>query len=280
LQAIKRLNRALQLSRARLAQLLNVRLAKVMWSTEFDHRGTGRQHMSNMLQIQVSTVAVPAAGSARQISIAGEDSNSYQALPDGRPCQRDLKLSFGDYVLHCVFSRALEEIEKGMTTATEATGLSLAELRDIRTRCLPAGLIHALAEEEATASAPDAEEELLRDMLLAHVRPGDLEGVRFAKIIARRGLREDHLWRDLGLLHQAELRRLVIEYFPVLAAGNIRKMRWKKYFYRRLCEAEGFLLCSASSCEECSDFNECFDPEEVDGLSTDADFVIHEAERT
>ncbi|AIC29842.1 nitrogen fixation protein NifQ 1 (plasmid) [Rhizobium etli bv. mimosae str. IE4771] len=234
--------------------------------------------MPNMHQIQVSAVA--AAGSARQISIAGDDSNNYQILPDGRPCQMDLKLSFDDYVLYCVLLRVLEEIEAGMATATEATGLSLAELRDIPFCSLPARLIRAVAEEEAGASAPDAEEQLLIDMLLAHVRPGDLEGARFAKIIARRCLREDHLWRDLGLLHQADLGRLLREHFPALAAGNIHKMRWKKYFYRKLCEAEGFSLCSAPSCEECGDLNECFEPEDSEGFSSAAVFVTREAERT
>ena len=28
--------------------------------------------------------------------------------------------------------------------------------------------------------------------------------------------------------------------FPTLAAGNTKNMKWKKYFYRKLCEAEGF----------------------------------------
>ncbi|WP_080655870.1 nitrogen fixation protein NifQ [Rhizobium etli] len=191
-----------------------------------------------------------------------------------------LKLSFDDYVLYCVFLRVLEEIEAGMATAAEASGLSLAELREIPSCSLPARLIRAIAEEEASACAPDAEEELLSDMLLAHVRPGDLEGARFAKIIARRCLREDHLWRDLGLLHRADLERLLREHFPALAAGNIDKMRWKKYFYRKLCEAEGFSLCSAPSCKECRDFNECFEPENSEGFSRAADFVTREAERT
>lgn len=28
--------------------------------------------------------------------------------------------------------------------------------------------------------------------------------------------------------------------FPTLAAGNTKNVKWKKYFYRKLCEAEGF----------------------------------------
>ncbi|ARO32493.1 hypothetical protein NXC14_PA00216 (plasmid) [Rhizobium sp. NXC14] len=62
----------------KLAQLLNVRLATVVWSTEFDQRKRDESTIPNMFQIQVSTVAVPAAGSARQISRADEKSNSYK----------------------------------------------------------------------------------------------------------------------------------------------------------------------------------------------------------
>ncbi|WP_348630261.1 hypothetical protein [Rhizobium sp. NXC14] len=102
--------------------------------------------------------AVAAAGSARQISVAGDDSDNYQILPDARPFQMDLKSSFDDDVLYCVFLRVLEEIEAGMATATEASGLSLAELREIPSCSLPARLIRAIAGKEASASAPDGEE--------------------------------------------------------------------------------------------------------------------------
>jgi nitrogen fixation protein NifQ len=42
-------------------------------------------------------------------------------------------------------------------------------------------------------------------------------------------------------------------------------MRWKKYFYRRICDLEGFSLCSAPHCSVCKDFSSCFDDE--DGIS-------------
>ncbi|AAM54794.2 nitrogen fixation protein NifQ (plasmid) [Rhizobium sp. Pop5] len=236
--------------------------------------------MPNVHHIGVSTVAVPAADAARQTGIAVDHCDDCQTRYFSRPCQMGLKLYFDDYVLFRVFSRALEEIEMGIATATEATGLSLRELRDIPARSFPARLIRAFALQEASDCVPDAEEQLLRDMLLGHVRPGDPEGVRFAKIIARRSMREDHLWRDLGLLDKAELRRLLFAHFPALVAGNTNNMRWKKYFYRKICEAEGFSLCSAPSCKECGDFNECFLPEESGSLSGAAEFVGREILKT
>ncbi|AGB73564.1 MULTISPECIES: nitrogen fixation protein NifQ [Rhizobium] len=172
-----------------------------------------------------------------------------------------LEIDFDDYVLTCVFSRALQEIEAGQASATEATGLSRAELRDILTRSFHAKLIDAFFPEEASDPELGTEEELLRDLLLSHARPNDPFSARFAKIIARRALRDDHLWQDLGLFDRAELGRLFAMHFPTLAAGNTNNMRWKKYLYRKLCEAEGFSLCAAPSCQECSDFNACFGPE-------------------
>lgn len=86
-----------------------------------------------------------------------------------------------------------------------------------------------------------------------------------AAAIARRAMKDDHLWQDLGLFERPELGRLIARHFPALHAGNSQNMRWKKYFYRRLCEAEGFVLCTAPSCAVCTDFADCFGAE--DGMS-------------
>lgn len=186
----------------------------------------------------------------------------HQSPSTGRWPRMDVEIEFDEYVLACVFSRALEEINAGEATATEATGLSRAELRDILARLFPAELAPAFSLEGVSDPALGMEEELLRDMLLAHARAGDITSARFAKIIARRALRNDHLWQDLGLSDQAELSRLLATHFPKLASGNTQKMKWKKYLYRKLCEVEGFSMCTAPSCRECNDFKDCFGPEE------------------
>ncbi|MGX7877057.1 nitrogen fixation protein NifQ [Mesorhizobium sp. ORM6] len=170
--------------------------------------------------------------------------------------------SFDEHVLSCVLSCALKEVQAGEATATESTGLSLAELRQVLPPDLSATAIAALALEGVSDPEPGMEEELLRGLLLAHARPSDPASARFAKIVARRAMRDDHLWQDLGLLNRGELNRLLATHFPMLAAGNTQNMKWKKYFYRKLCEAEGFSLCTAPNCRECSDFDSCFGPEE------------------
>lgn len=178
----------------------------------------------------------------------------------------DLEMDFDQYVIACVLSRALEEIDAGEATATEATGLSLVELRDILNHGFPAPTIHAFRLEEVSDVETGMEEELLRGLLLAHARAGDPASVRFAKIIARRALRHDHLWRELGLFDRVELSRLLATHFPALAAGNTDNMRWKRYFYRKLCEAEGFSLCTAPTCQECKDLENCFGPQEGESV--------------
>ena len=38
-------------------------------------------------------------------------------------------------------------------------------------------------------------------------------------------------------------------------------MRWKRFFYRMLCESDGFVMCSTPVCTNCCDFDLCFGEE-------------------
>jgi nitrogen fixation protein NifQ len=88
------------------------------------------------------------------------------------------------------------------------------------------------------------------------------EAQEVAAAIAAGCLGDQHLWRDLGLHDRPTLRLLFEEYFPSLAARNDRDMRWKKFLYKCLCRWEGFHVCRAPSCDECSSYEECFSPED------------------
>ncbi|MCB1889604.1 MAG: nitrogen fixation protein NifQ [Rhodocyclaceae bacterium] len=83
-----------------------------------------------------------------------------------------------------------------------------------------------------------------------------------ALIVASGCLGSDHLWQDLGLASRGELGELMRRNFPTLAARNDRDMKWKKFLYRQLCELEGLVICRAPSCEACSEFDDCFGPEQ------------------
>ncbi len=102
----------------------------------------------------------------------------------------------------------------------------------------------------------------LRTLLLDH-RTADLpETSWMASAVARACLFSDHLWQDLGLTSRKDLSGLLTRHFQPLASKNTGDMKWKKFFYKQLCEREGLNLCKAPSCGVCADYKICFGPEE------------------
>lgn len=105
----------------------------------------------------------------------------------------------------------------------------------------------------------------LVELLLEHrARPAqpDEDPGWLACVIATAAMGDNHLWQDLGLPSRDVLSRLLRENFPTLAALNTRDMKWKKFFYRQLCERAGVMICKSPNCAECCDFRACFGPEE------------------
>jgi nitrogen fixation protein NifQ len=86
--------------------------------------------------------------------------------------------------------------------------------------------------------------------------------VWMAHAIAAGCLSSDHLWQDLGLWRRADLSALMRRNFPALAARNVKDMKWKRFLYKQLCEAEGIYACRAPSCEVCTDYHVCFGPDD------------------
>lgn len=74
-------------------------------------------------------------------------------------------------------------------------------------------------------------------------------------------LGSDHLWQDLGLWSRKDLSALLAHNFPEMAALNNKDMKWKKFLYKQLCEAEGLYVCRSPSCEVCQDYKNCFGAE-------------------
>ncbi|EWC39137.1 nitrogen fixation protein NifQ [Stutzerimonas stutzeri] len=100
----------------------------------------------------------------------------------------------------------------------------------------------------------------LHDLLLAgqddHGEPA------MAAIVAAACLGGEHLWRDLGLDSRAQLYALLMHNFPQLARRNTQDMRWKKFFYKQLCEQDGGYVCRSPSCETCPTYHDCFGEEQ------------------
>jgi nitrogen fixation protein NifQ len=122
-------------------------------------------------------------------------------------------------------------------------------------------------ESQATGLEPDAAgladpiEAALAALLLAHADAAQPDAAAMAGLVAARALLPNHLWEDMGLANRAELNALLRRCFPTLHALNVRDMKWKRFFYRQLCEADGLALCASPNCEQCADWDLCFGPE-------------------
>ncbi len=105
----------------------------------------------------------------------------------------------------------------------------------------------------------------LLDLLLEYLALPDEAGTCLCHAIATAAMGANHLWQDMGLPSRGTLSDLLRENFPGLAAKNIGDMKWKKFFYRQLCERAGLSICKAPHCTECCDRPLCFASEEGSG---------------
>jgi len=55
-------------------------------------------------------------------------------------------------------------------------------------------------------------------------------------------------------------------HFEWLASRNEHDMKWKKFLYRTICRDDSYQICTAPSCSECSDFDNCFGDESGESL--------------
>lgn len=105
------------------------------------------------------------------------------------------------------------------------------------------------------------EKQDLVNLLKLYAKPNNPEIDWIIGIIVAACLGSDHLWQDLGLWSRPQLSAMLHYNFPELAARNNKDMKWKKFLYKQLCEAEGLYLCRAPSCEVCIDYPKCFGAE-------------------
>jgi len=102
----------------------------------------------------------------------------------------------------------------------------------------------------------------LLQLLLDHRTLPDEHHRAIAHLVATACMGTDHLWQDLGLPDRRALSTLLSGHFPALAAKNTGDMKWKKFFYKQLCDREGINACRAPSCAVCNDYHKCFGSEE------------------
>jgi nitrogen fixation protein NifQ len=114
---------------------------------------------------------------------------------------------------------------------------------------------------EAGAGGADEYAELLALLMEFRAEPSETLAW-LCRAVATAAMQHNHLWQDMGLPGRQTLSLLMRENFPALAARNVGDMKWKKFFYRQLCERAGVPVCKAPHCAACGDRAACFGPEE------------------
>ncbi|WP_246775066.1 nitrogen fixation protein NifQ [Bradyrhizobium diazoefficiens] len=184
---------------------------------------------------------------------------SYHFLTGMHPADADTSndFSFDRHVLACILAAGVMEGGR----LFEKVGLSSGELAALLKKNFPS--VRIKGDDLLLGSKRDDNDEvtMVRDLLLAQRSTEGDTGRWLAAMIARRVMEPNHLWADLGLRDRGELSRVLNRHFGPLARRNVNNMRWKRFFYRTLCEDEGLILCTTPVCTECKDFNFCFGDE-------------------
>lgn len=190
---------------------------------------------------------------------AGAGIASYRLLTGMHPADAEISNDFGfdRHVLACILAAGV--MEGGLLF--EKVGLSSDELAALLKQNFPS--VRIKGDDLLLGSKRDDNDEvtMVRDLLLARRSTEGDTSRWLAAMIARRVMEPNHLWADLGLRDRGELSRLLNRHFGPLARRNFNNMRWKRFFYRTLCDDEGLILCTTPVCTECKDFNHCFGDE-------------------
>lgn len=101
------------------------------------------------------------------------------------------------------------------------------------------------------------------ELLMRHRAQPDEESAWLCHAMASAAMRENHLWQDMGLPNRKALSELIRQELPALHAKNTGDMRWKKFFYRQICEQAEILICKAPHCAVCTDYAACFGSADV-----------------
>lgn len=141
-------------------------------------------------------------------------------------------------------------------------GLAEDASRVLFDRCFPGaiallGRVYSLGMPASSDPRLDEFADLL-ELLMAYRKDRTAQGEWVARAVAAGCMGDNHLWEDLGLASRASLSALLNAHFPTLVEQNTHNLRWKRFFYRQLCQRAEISLCKAPSCGVCSDYAACF----------------------
>jgi nitrogen fixation protein NifQ len=187
---------------------------------------------------------------------------TYRMLAGCDPAEAKIEddRSFDRHVLASIL--AVSATEGG--SVAERAGLPAPELSSLIAQWFPSARDAGAAWSAQFGQSDQTEDDeiaMVRDLLLAQRSSEGCVSGWLAAMIARRSMEPNHLWEDLGLRERPELTRLLTRHFAPLAARNTKNMKWKRFFYRMLCEDDGFVMCTTPVCTNCNDFELCFGDE-------------------
>lgn len=101
--------------------------------------------------------------------------------------------------------------------------------------------------------APPAINRELRQLLRSYLSPAPYPQPAswLADILVARAAHPGHLWVAMGLFERPQLSAAIGRHLPLLLSANVAKMRWKRFFFKQLCEMSGHLLCKSPVCGDC-----------------------------
>jgi nitrogen fixation protein NifQ len=202
---------------------------------------------------------------------------TYRLLNGCDPADADItdNDAFDRHVLASIVAAAAMD---GGPIAARA-GLNSQDLSALVAEYFPNALIYLSSWCSGTEAAEDDEVGMVRDLLLGQRSTSGDISLWLAAMVARRAVEPNHLWEDLGLRDRSELSRLLMRHFAPLASRNTSNMRWKRFFYRMLCEDDGFVMCTTPVCTQCNDFDLCFGEESGESRMAERrrDFLIQTA---
>jgi len=200
-----------------------------------------------------------------EVPLAARAAATYHALTGIDPVDADIADddSFDRHILASIIAVA----RAGGLDVAARVGLAEEDLALLLAERFPRAMMSMLTR--GATDSLDEEAAMVRDLLLGQRSTAGETGGWLACMVARRSIEPNHLWEDLGLRNRGELSRLLMRHFAPLASRNTRNMRWKRFFYRMLCEDDGFVMCTTPVCTNCSDFDLCFGEESGESRMAD-----------
>ncbi len=176
----------------------------------------------------------------------------------------DSKSSYDEFDKDMLASIIASAVATSNKPLTESLGLSREMLDEILTTVFAnAYTIDELTSASDTIGKDAIEEEEFRAFFIENGTNKTRIEVWLAYILVRRILEPHHLWQALGVRSRQVLSDTLYKHFEPLASKNTQGMRWKKFFYREMCQkVVGNIVCKSPICDVCPDYKECFAPED------------------